>query len=79
MMEWALILIISVAGSVQTTQIPFKSSLLCKRALDEIRAAPPSMGGNAYWVGQPTTQTGESTAQNHEILLRGAYCVETGA
>lgn len=75
---WTLFIVLSVAGSVQTTQIPFQSSLLCKRALEDIQKSPPSMGGNAWWVGQPTTQTGEPTAQNHEVLLRGAYCLETG-
>lgn len=75
---WTLFVVLSISNSLQTTQIPFASSSLCDRALKQVISAPPSMGGNAYWIGQPTTVTGEPTAQNHEVLLRGAYCLETG-
>lgn len=77
-MEWVLLLVLSVSGDIQTTEIPFRSNILCERALKQVKESPPSMGGNAWWIGQPTSLTGEPTAQNHEILLRGAYCLETG-
>ena len=77
-MKWILVLVLSIAGDLETTKVEFEDQNLCQRALKDVQAAPPSLGGNAWWVGNPKTVTGEPTAQDHEVLLRGAYCMETG-